>query len=71
MLLIPSDRRYGSVLRAGIFWELPLGMLQIASQNSPTKQQKLIGLARGARPPFGADQKHSAFIRSIRVDPPS
>ena len=30
MLLIRSHGRYRSLLRAGIFWELPLGMLRTA-----------------------------------------
>jgi hypothetical protein len=35
-----STWRYGSWWQALIFWELPLGMLQFAKQDFPTRQQK-------------------------------
>jgi hypothetical protein len=40
MLLIRSDRRYGSSLRIGIIWEQPLGMLRTAAQIFPPNNQK-------------------------------
>jgi hypothetical protein len=71
MLLICSHRRYSSFLRAGNFWELPLGMLQTPTTVSPRKQQKITALANGALTTSGADQKHLDLFRSIRVNPSS
>jgi hypothetical protein len=35
-----SSRHYGSSWQALIFWELPLGTLRFAQQDSPIKQKK-------------------------------
>ena len=60
ILLIRSDWRERSSLRAGIFWELPLWMLLTTALIFPTKQQKITALGNGAIPPFSADQEDPA-----------